>query len=255
MILLVLCGVIAAFALVFLRTPKPFASAAEQFAVSEVTRVRLGRERRIASLEALSPRDCELAIARLFAAEGWDVRPTGAGADEGIDIVCRKGGQMAVVEVKRYASSNRVGRPALMKFHSASLHAQADLAIFVTTSGFTEPAKEFALQHGILLVNREDLAARLARAFPDVDSSPLRAMCGVCGTVAPFTEPNEDYQFCSCGGRVRSPLPDLARAINRANTCPECRGQLQRVKVKHMRAWRIHCVGCGYARFHAPMPY
>ncbi len=51
---------------------------------------------------------------------------------------------MFVVECKRYSSNNHVGVGVVRSLHGVAQHERANGAIVMTTSFFTEPAKQFA---------------------------------------------------------------------------------------------------------------
>lgn len=115
-------------------------------------------------LERYNPYEFEHYIAGLFELYGFRTRVTRASCDGGIDIEMRKDGETYVVEVKQYNRSNKVGRDKIQKLDSAARHAQADHAIFVTTSSFTEPAIEYADELEMELIDGNELFAMIQRA-------------------------------------------------------------------------------------------
>jgi HJR/Mrr/RecB family endonuclease len=105
-----------------------------------------------AILNNLSPREFELYIAKLFQNEGYKVNVTQATRDGGCDLIMWYGkyNQKYVVEIKRYAPDNVVGRPLLQKIHGVS-QAQRAIPVFVSTSSFSKDAIKYAEQNGIVL--------------------------------------------------------------------------------------------------------
>lgn len=69
----------------------------------------------------------------------------------------------AVVEVKLYAISNKVSRPMIQKLHSAMIDCEANEAIFVTTSEFTEPAIKYAEKFKIKTLDGKELVRLIER--------------------------------------------------------------------------------------------
>lgn len=113
---------------------------------------------------APNPTEFEGYVAGLYRRLGCRARVTRARGDGGIDIHIWRGGVHYAAEVKLYARGRRVGREAIQKLWAAQLDAGADRALFVTTSGFTAQAREFALRHDIELVDGEALEALIERS-------------------------------------------------------------------------------------------
>lgn len=126
-----------------------------------------GERELLAALLQLTPARFELAVARLLPALGFtDVEHTGGGGDLGADIVCRgRNGERIVVQCKRYAPEHLVGSPEVQQFIGmVAVHHKAARGIFVTTSGYTQPARDLAAQHPQLtLIDGAGLARLAAR--------------------------------------------------------------------------------------------
>ncbi len=220
----------------------PFSRAAAQFETAERERLRAALGQRIDSLMRLSPRECEMAVARLFEAEGWAVTVTPQSADGGKDLVLSRDGRKVLVEVKQYDSRTKVGRPAIMKLHSAVVHERASGGIFVTTSSYSEPAREFAELNEIVLVDGPALAARLEKAFGEAVIE-IRGMCKKCGTISRIADVRSREQSCECGGVVANPLP--ARSVPAPSLCPDCQVPMAQLRDKKMRMYTLECPRCG----------
>ena len=129
-------------------------------------RRRRRRIRRLEDLLALSPAQFEEAIAALFRRMGYrSVERTGKAGDLAADIQCTdKAGRNLVVQCKRYAPGNRVGSRDIQTFIGmATVHHRAEQGIFVTTSAFTEPARDLAEEHSLILYDGEDLGRLLSK--------------------------------------------------------------------------------------------
>lgn len=236
--ILALVGVVAAWG-----RRNPYTRAAQEFARGEIERVRLAMGQRLDSLHLLSPREFEVALGRLFEVQGWTVQVTPAAADGGKDLILRRSGNTVLVEVKQFAPGHKVGRPLLMKLHSAVVHERADGGIFVTTSEYTEPATEFAELNQLRLIDGTHLAALLLSAYPEPQAPTyLSAMCRKCGAIIPYPESRLDSKPCPNGHVVPNPIPAPLRARERP-ACRNCGAEMARVRVK----------GTGYHRFVCPV--
>lgn len=120
-------------------------------------RVRSRQESRH-KLSKLTPRKFEEAVAQVFRRYGYDVELTPYVRDAGVDILLKdEDGNRHAVQVKQYASGAPIGRPALQNLQGAMLNAEADRAILLTLSHFSEPAIRYAKKHGIRLIDGDEL--------------------------------------------------------------------------------------------------
>ncbi|MEU1012849.1 restriction endonuclease [Streptomyces sp. NPDC005890] len=111
---------------------------------------------------ALDPDGFEQAIAQLCVlGECREVEVVGGAGDLGADVVAlTPDGRRLVIQCKQYGDDNKVGSQDMQRFGGTcfTIH-EADVAAVVTTSDFTAPALEYALQCGIVCVNGDDLEA------------------------------------------------------------------------------------------------
>ena len=77
------------------------------------------------------------------------VAMTTAGADGGVDVLTSDW----AVQVKH--TERRVGRPAVQQIVGAALHVARRPAV-VSTSGFTSPAVEYAVEHDVALIRLDE---------------------------------------------------------------------------------------------------
>lgn len=121
----------------------------------------LTRVRAVNDLLLLTPTQFELAMGELLETLGYShVHHTGGGGDLAADLKCiTPQGQQAVVQCKRYAPGNRIGSPEIQKFIGMiTVHHQAQVGLFITTSSFTQPALSLAWQHHIQTIDGMQLA-------------------------------------------------------------------------------------------------
>ena len=86
---------------------------------------------------------------------GYQVTPTSATADHGVDLILGKNGIRYALQAKFY--SGKVGNKAVQEVYSGMGIWGAAQAVVVTTSSFTPQAKQDALQLGVILVDGGEL--------------------------------------------------------------------------------------------------
>lgn len=118
---------------------------------------------------AVDPDGFEHTVAALCARDGCSsVEVVGGAGDLGADIIATTlDGVRVVLQCKQYAEDHRVGSPDLQRFGGTcyAVH-EADVAVLVTTSSFTDPALEYAASCGIVCVDGTELAAWTASTAP-----------------------------------------------------------------------------------------
>ncbi|AOP47571.1 restriction endonuclease [Streptomyces lydicus] len=102
----------------------------------------------------------EEAVAALCERDGCrEVQVVGGANDLGADVVAvAPDGRSLVIQCKRYCADNKVGSQDLQRFGGTcfTVHG-ADVAAVVTTSAFTDPARDYADRCGILCFDHDDL--------------------------------------------------------------------------------------------------
>lgn len=113
------------------------------------------KRKTLKELQRMNPFEFEQYVSRVLQANGYRrVKVSSKTNDGGKDIVCYdRFGRKCVVEVKRYADHNLIGRPLIQKLHSCMIHERATRAIFVTTSDFNQNAVQYAKGKNIDLIN------------------------------------------------------------------------------------------------------
>ncbi|WIY79815.1 restriction endonuclease [Streptomyces anulatus] len=110
----------------------------------------------------LDPYAFEEAVAELCRRDGCaDAEVVGGAGDLGADVLATTpDGRRLVVQCKRYGPYSRVGSQDLQRFGGTcyAVH-EADVALVVSTGGFTEPALDYAEQCAILCYGPEELTA------------------------------------------------------------------------------------------------
>lgn len=123
-------------------------------------------------LQGREPAFFEQAVVRLLLAMGYG-GTTGSGAvtqlnhDGGIDGIINQdvlGLSRVYVQAKRYADGNAVQRPEVQGFAGA-VHGRADSGVFITTSKFSQGARDFVTSTPtrIVLIDGERLSSLMIR--------------------------------------------------------------------------------------------
>lgn len=133
------------------------------------------------NLGQVSPGRFELIVLDLLHRLGYgasrdDLQRVGGTGDAGIDGVIsldKLGLEKVYVQAKRWQST--VGRPELQAFYGALAGQKAKRGIFITTSGFTSQASEFARSvEGMVLVDGSKLVHLMIEHEIGVSSRLLR---------------------------------------------------------------------------------
>jgi len=115
----------------------------------------------ISDIRSLSWREFESYIAEWFREQGYFVIETPEGPDNGVDLVLRKDGEKTYVQCKHW-KANTVGVEKIRELLGSMAAGGAQAGIFVASGNYTRPAKDFARDCGITLIDGEQLAQFLA---------------------------------------------------------------------------------------------
>jgi HJR/Mrr/RecB family endonuclease len=129
----------------------------------------------IEDLLVLSPSEFEVYVRDLLSMLNYrDLKVCGGAGDLGVDILGRDpDGKTVAIQCKRYDPGRSVGSPAIQSFMGMQQRQHlTDVGIFVTTSGFTRPARSLAQDHGILLIDGVDLLELQRQALQPNPSQP-----------------------------------------------------------------------------------
>jgi len=115
----------------------------------------------------ITPSQFENLVAEIYEKQGYKVAVTGGSHDEGIDVIAEKflgnARERVIIQCKHQKAS--VGRPLIQQFWGVTT---SDHSItrgdFVTSSGFSKEAMDFANGKRLTLIDRKELI-RLAREF------------------------------------------------------------------------------------------
>jgi hypothetical protein len=107
----------------------------------------------------MTPREFETAVGQVLGRHGYRLRLTGGPGDLAADLTgSDPDGRPTVVQCKRYAPGHPVGsREVQLLIAMGVRHHQAERLVLVTTSDFTDPARELADEHDVELIGGDEL--------------------------------------------------------------------------------------------------
>ncbi|MCM3885848.1 restriction endonuclease [Frankia sp. R82] len=121
-------------------------------------------------LNDLSPRQFEELVAELLRQSGAIVASVIGGAgDNGADVIADfPSGKRVVVQCKHYTSQKKIVPKEIREFNGCAWYDhQADIALFVTSSQFTDLAAESAAKYGIKTINGAQAGRWCAGEIPE----------------------------------------------------------------------------------------
>lgn len=146
-----------------------------------------------------NPYEFEKYCAKLYQLMGVDAKNTPSSNDGGYDIILHyNNGEEGLVECKCYNKS-KVGRPLLQKLVGANQLVGAKHLIFITTSGYSESAREYAKETGIELIDGVQLMNMIyCYTRPEkIEITVCRDEWSLCMEDVKQYMPEDIYNICS----------------------------------------------------------
>lgn len=171
------------------------AMAAAAKATQEAARVEAERRALVESLEGLfglGPCAFEDIVTEMFQRLGYEASRTAYSNDGGYDIRIVKNGHAEIVECKRYAAGNLVGRPTLQRFRSAMLDQGVTSGYFITTSGYSKQAMAYPQSISdltMILIDGARLVEMMKQSYAQKPSSAGFPNAGKTASTARPTNP------------------------------------------------------------------
>ncbi len=113
----------------------------------------------IRDIDTISGYDFELVLERLFEGMDYQVKHTSLSNDQGADLIIEKDGTRSVVQAKNWTAN--VGNSAIQEVVAAIKHYQANRALVISSSGFTQSAIDLARSNKVELWDRTKLSTIL----------------------------------------------------------------------------------------------
>jgi restriction endonuclease Mrr len=160
------------------------------------------------TIRRLPHRQFEILCQRLFEAMGAQVEINDGGSpDGGIDLKIFKNGKLeAIVQCKQYPRK-KIGVNLIREFFGVMTSESAPEGIFITSSDFTESAKEFAATNRIMLADGPALEKKLLRhnvlrGSEFSPNAPGEVACPLCNAPMVWRE-SGNFWGCSTFGATR----------------------------------------------------
>jgi hypothetical protein len=186
----------------------------------------------IDGLRTLDPKVFEDRVAALFNLMGFKVEQTPFAADGGRDAVMTKNGRKYLLECKRRALGCQAGRPDIQKFHSALVTDRAAGGFFVSTGGFTQPAREYAktISSGpmaMVLVGSRWLQ-RMLTLLENGGNDSYQTKCTQCGSTASHHARLPRNALCKSGHVVHPSITieDVLAVAAAPYACAKCKNEM-----------------------------
>jgi restriction system protein len=155
------------------------------FLTQKIRSKRFKTTKSMSDLRSLTWRQFESFTGELFREQGYFVLETSEGPDNGVDLVLKKDGEKTYVQCKHW-KANTVGVEKVRELLGAMTAGGAHNGIFVASGNYTKPAREFARECGIRLVDGDEFAqligsiAEERRDNPPISEHTTEVVCPVC---------------------------------------------------------------------------
>lgn len=160
-------------------------------------------------LDGMSWREFELLVGEGFRGKGFQVEELGgAGADGGVDLVLRKGGEKYLVQCKQWRAY-KVTVQVVRELYGVMAASGAAGGFVVTSGRFTADAREFAEGRNVELMDGDALLDLIRSVHGMVRDAPSR----------------------SAEGKARLEPEDVSNT-SAAPVCPRCAGQMVRRRAR-----------------------
>lgn len=173
-------------------------------------------------LNGMSWQEFEVLVGETFRHKGCTVAETGGGgADGGVDLVLRKGGEKFLVQCKQWKAF-KVGVTTIRELYGV-MAAEGAAGGFVVTSGvFTQEAKSFAKGKNIGLIDGAELTTMIKSTKQQCRTADIQP----APQSAPAASSNQDCP--KCGGmmikRIAKQGANAGKAFWGCANFPQCRG-------------------------------
>jgi len=167
----------------------------------------LDSQRNLETLRKKNWREFEELVGEAYRRQGYAIKENqGAGPDEGIDLVLRKGGDLVLVQCKHWRAV-KVDVKIVRELYGVMAAKQAPHGVVITSGMFTQDAKNFAADKPIDLVDGHPLLELIGtvRKTPKIEQekSPAK-LCPRCGKELVLRTarrgPGAREQFLGCSG-------------------------------------------------------
>ncbi len=111
----------------------------------------------LSEIDRMNPFKFEEYVCKLYQQLGYNAKCTQKGGDYGADVLIQNGNYKAAIQVKRYSIKHTTGIKAVQEIIAALPYYNVQNGIVLTTSYFTQAAKNLAESADIELIDRDRL--------------------------------------------------------------------------------------------------
>lgn len=116
----------------------------------------------IKRIDKMKGSEFETFMKEVYVLLGYSVEQTKISGDQGIDLIVKRFFKKTGIQLKRY--SQKVGNSAVQEAAAGKKYYKLDKVCVLTTSYFTQSAKDLAKANGVELLDRDDLQKLLEKA-------------------------------------------------------------------------------------------
>jgi len=176
----------------------------------------LDRQKGIETIRSISWQEFEELVGEAYRRRGYTVAETGkGGADGGVDLVLKKGGEQLLVQCKHW-KVQKISVKTVRELYGVVAAEGASGGVVITSGHFTQDAKAFAqgkpleLLDGLALLN---LIAEIQKKPMPAAAPPNENICPLCGAAMVL--------------RTAKKGPEAGKQFWGCSAFPKCRGQRQ----------------------------
>lgn len=183
-----------------------------------------------APLKELTWREFEQLVAAYFERQGFSVKLTASGADGGVDVVARKGGEIHLIQCKQWRAT-KVGVGVVRELFGVMAAQGATGAYVVSIGDFTDDAKAFVAGRNIALVDANQILRMTAMPSLGTATTPPRPIKPEASAASVSTSAQTASNAPNCPKCGSSMVKRVAKAGSNAgqpfygcSAFPKCRG-------------------------------
>lgn len=179
------------------------------------------------ALNGMTWQEFEMLVGEAFRRKGYTVNETGGGgADGGVDLVLRKGGEKFLVQCKQW-KAYKVGVTTIRELYGVMAAGGAAGGFVVTSGVFTQEAKSFAEGRNIDLIDGTELAAMIKKTQPPSQAISVPAQRMFQNTPVSTADPNCPKCGSAMTKRTARQGANIGKAFWGCTGFPQCRGVIQ----------------------------
>ena len=194
----------------------------------------------LSDVRSMDPYDFEKLVARVWSSKGYETNVRKASNDKGVDIEANSGNHKILIQAKRYAANSKIGGPDVRNY--ATLYQQdptADQVIIVTTSSFTQQAKEIAAEQNITIVNGSNFVDMMEKNSIQLDEPDQKVRSYTPSKN--YKEKHKYFNKCPICGDQNVVAKESDRNV--IIKCRDCKSKWEKMEVSnniggHYIAWK-----------------